>query len=230
LTHRIRRKILPAFVLALALIALTLFTGPTAGESLQTPMQASSTTSTSQSNTTTPANQTSFLDPITAPVVKWAKAALGPYMLIPEFPPLFTIAVAAALALMSAVAGKLLVDYDMVRSTMREGQQWRKDIEKAKKANNEQELAKLMKKQQAMAKVQARASMEQMKVTAVTFVPFLVIWYLLSAVFQQHIVAVAPFPLPLAGSQLTFFSWYLISSFAVNLPIMRLFGIGMGDS
>ena len=228
MTQRIRRTFLPAFVLALAIITLILSTGPTVAESLQTPLQASSTTFTSQSNATT--NQTSFLDPITAPVVKWAKASLGHYLQIPQFPPLFTIGVATALALMSAIVSKLLVDYDMVRNSMREFQQWRREVDKAKKANDEQTLNRLMKKQQAIMKRQSRGQLESMKVTAVTFAPFLIIWYLLSAVFEQHIVAVAPFPLPLAGSQLTFFSWYLISSLSVNFPIMRLFGIGMSDN
>lgn len=231
MTGRFRRAILPAIVLVLALITVISFTQLTTVESLQYPLQSASTTVSSQSNAaTTAANETGFLDSITGPVVKWFTAALAPYMQIPEFPPLFTIVVAAGLALMSAISSRLLVDYDMVRNSMREAQQFRKDMDKAKKANNEQELSKLMKKQQAMAKVQARASMEQMKVTAVTFVPFLLIWYLLSAVFGQSTVAIAPFPLPLAGSQLSFFSWYLISSFAVNLPIMRLFGIGMSEN
>jgi uncharacterized membrane protein (DUF106 family) len=131
---------------------------------------------------------------------------------------------------MSATAAKLLVNYDMVKNSMREFQNWRKEMDKAKKANDNQTLNKLMKKQQAMTKLQARASMENMKVTAVTFVPFLLLWYLLNAVFGDHVVAISPFPLPLAGSQLTFISWYFLSSFAVNFPIMRLFGIGMSDN
>ena len=61
-------------------------------------------------------------------------------------------------------------------------------------------------------------------------VVYLVLHYLLNAVFGDHVVAISPFPLPLAGSQLTFISWYFLSSFAVNFPIMRLFGIGMSDN
>jgi uncharacterized membrane protein (DUF106 family) len=87
-----------------------------------------------------------------------------------------------------------------------------------------------MKKQQAMTKLQARASMEQFKVTGVTFVPFLIIWWILNAVFGHHVVAIAPWPLPIAGTQLNFVSWYFLSSFSVNFPLMRLFGIGMGEN
>jgi len=167
----------------------------------------------------------SFIDDIVA----WFVLALTPYSKIPEST-VFTIAVAIALGLTSSTAARLLVDYDMVRNAMREAQTWRKDLDRAKKANDDKAVSKLMKKQEAITKLQARASMEQFKVTAVTFVPFLLLWYLLSAVFGGHIVAISPFPLPLVGEQLNFVSWYFLSSFAVNFPIMRLFGIGMSDS
>lgn len=168
----------------------------------------------------------SFIDDI----VNWFIITLKPYTAVPQST-LFTMGIALALGLMSATAAKLLVDYDMVRNSMREFQAWRKEMDKARKANDNQTVAKLMKKQQAMTKLQAKASMEQMKVTAVTFVPFLLLWYLFNAVFGGHIVAVAPFPLPLAGTQLTFISWYFLSSFAVNFPMMRLFGISAtGDN
>jgi uncharacterized membrane protein (DUF106 family) len=167
----------------------------------------------------------SFIDVIVA----WFVHALSPYSHMPQAT-LFTVGIAIALGLMSATAAKLLVDYDMVRNSMREFQAWNKELQQARKANDQQAVTKLMKKQQPMTKMQARASMEQFKVTAVTFVPFLLLWYLLSAVFGSGIVAVSPFPLPLAGSQLSFISWYFLSSFAVNFPIMRLFGIGMSDN
>ena len=167
----------------------------------------------------------SFIDDIVA----WFVHALSPYSHIPQAT-LFTVGIAIVLGLMSATAAKLLVNYDMVRNSTREFQAWNKELQKARKANDNKTVAKLVKKQQAMTKLQARASMEQFKVTAVTFVPFLLIWYLLSAVFGGSIVAVSPFPLPLAGTQLSFISWYFLSSFAVNFPIMRLFGIGVSDT
>ena len=53
-------------------------------------------------------------------------------------------------------------------------------------------------------------------------------------------VAIAPFPIPMmgpvsaiggvVGQPLRFFYWYLLCSFSVNLPLMRIFGIGMSDS
>jgi uncharacterized membrane protein (DUF106 family) len=191
------------------------------------------TTTNSTTTTTTNSSAPFGLGFITTPIVAWVKGALAPYIGNPPQIPLstlFTIGVAACMALISSTAAKVLVDYDMVRSTMKEVQAWQKELNAAKKAKDEQTTSKLMKKSQAMMKQQSRASMEQMKVTAVTFVPFLLIWYLLNAVLGANTVAFAPFPLPIMGTSLRFFYWYLLCSFAVNLPLMRIFGIGMSDS
>jgi uncharacterized membrane protein (DUF106 family) len=196
-------------------------------------------TSTTTNTTSTSATPPFGLGVITTPVVAWVKGALAPYIGNPPHMPsstLFTIGVAIVMALISSTAAKLLVDYDMVRSTMKEVQAWNKELNAAKRAKDEQTTAKLMKKSQAMMKQQSRASMEQMKVTAVTFVPFLLVWYTLNAVLGPYPVAYAPFQLPFLstltslGVPLTFFYWYLLCSFSVNLPLMRIFGIGMSES
>jgi len=196
---------------------------------------ATSTTTTGTTNATAPYG----LGFITTPVVAWVKGALTPYIGNPPQMPsstLFTIGVATVMALISSTAAKVLVDYDMVRSTMKEVQAWQRELNAAKKAKDEPTVSKLMKKSQAMMKQQSRASMEQMKVTAVTFVPFLIVWYTLNAVLGRSTVAYAPFPLPFLstvtslGVPLTFFYWYLLCSFSVNLPLMRIFGIGISDS
>jgi len=173
-------------------------------------------------------------------LVNWVKIALTPYIGQPPHTPeatLFTIGLAALLALTSSTAAKLLVDYDMVKTSMREFQAWRKQLDAAKKANDNQTVSKLMKKQQAMTKAQAKASMEQFKVTVVTFVPFLLLWYIMQAVMSVPggvvYVAYSPFPLPLIGGdgmKMVFWQWYFLSSFGINFPMMRLFGIGMGEN
>jgi uncharacterized membrane protein (DUF106 family) len=231
----------PTFIVLAVLIAVAiafLLVQPSAAQ--QTPTLLSGAihvyqSAATNSTTTTTTNSTApfGLGFITTPVVAWVKEALTPYIGNPPQIPLstlFTIGIATCMALISSTAAKVLVDYDMVRSTMKEVQAWQKELNAAKKAKDEQTTSKLMKKSQAMMKQQSRASMEQMKVTAVTFVPFLLIWYLLNAVLGSNTVAFAPFPLPIMGTSLRFFYWYLLCSFSVNLPLMRIFGIGMSDS
>jgi len=240
-----QRKLLLIVIALFAVITLTISFSPTSASNQPAlagaPLHVlqSNATSTTTSTATTNATVPFGLGIITTPVVAWVKGALTPVIGNPPQMPsstLFTVCVATIMALISSTAAKLLVDYDMVRSTMKEVQAWQKEINAAKKAKDDQTYSKLMKKSQAMMKQQSRASMEQMKVTAVTFVPFLIVWYTLNAVLGPHPVAYAPFPLPFLstvtslGVPLTFFYWYLLCSFSVNLPLMRIFGIGMSDS
>jgi uncharacterized membrane protein (DUF106 family) len=234
--------ILSLAILAAAFLALSISILPTTAASRQVILQKGTShmlqSATTNSTTTTTSANTNSTNPgwfgfITTPIVAWVKLALGQYIGNPPQIPLstfFTIGIATCMALISSTAAKLLVDYDMVRSTMKEVQAWQKEMNAARKAKDDQALARLTKKQAAMMKQQSRASMEQMKVTAVTFVPFLLIWYLLNAVLGPSTIAYAPFPLPFVGTTLRFYVWYILCSFAVNLPLMRIFGIGMSDS
>jgi uncharacterized membrane protein (DUF106 family) len=217
--------LLLVLIVVASAVAISLSQSAFAQSGPEIPYQASTVTTSSLTSST---NQTSGWFG-TGFIVEYVKTALKPYRQTPQST-LLTIGIAVLLGLTSSTAAKLLVDYDMIRKTTKEFQAWRKEMDAAKKANDNQALSKLMKKQQAMTKLQAKASMEQFKVTAVTFVPFLLLWYLLNAVFAGEIVAVSPWPLPLAGTNLNFVSWYFLSSFAVNFPMMRLFGIGMGEN
>jgi len=240
-----RLKALVIAVAPIVFLTIILSTGPAAASNQPATIQQGAPVHALQTNvtsttTTTPNSTAPFgLGFITTPVVAWVRGALTPVIGNPPQMPsstIFTIGVAIIMALISSTAAKLLVDYDMVRSTMKEVQAWQKELNAAKKAKDEQTVSKLMKKSQPMMKQQSRASMEQMKVTAVTFVPFLIVWYTLNAVLGSRPVAYAPFPLPFLstmtslGVPLTFFYWYLLCSFSVNLPLMRIFGIGMSES
>ena len=222
---RMRIALSILLIVVASAVAISLSQGVFAQSALGTPNQASTVTS---STITSSANQTTGWFG-TGIIVEYVKTALQPYRHTPQST-LFVIGIAILLGLTSSTAAKVLVDYDMIRKTTKEFQAWRKEMDAAKKANDNQTLSKLMKKQQAMMKLQSKASMEQFKVTAVTFVPFLLLWYLFNAVFAGLVVAVSPWTLPLAGINLNFVSWYFLSSFAVNFPMMRLFGIGMGEN
>jgi len=223
---RTRIALTVLLIVAASSVLVSVSQGVFAQSSLGAPYQVSATTSTTVTSSTS--NQTAWWSGWTSPIVAYVKTVLKPYSQTPQST-FFVMGLALLLGLTSTTAAKLLVDYDMIRQTTREYQAWSKAVNAAKKANDNQTLSKLMKKQQAMVKLQSKASMEQFKVTAVTFVPFLLLWYLFNAVFAGQVLAVAPWPLPVMGINLNFFSWYFLSSLAVNFPMMRLFGIGMGE-
>ena len=155
-------------------------------------------------------------------------AALQPYSSIPAST-LLTLAIAGSLALVSTAANRLLVDVKRVAQVTKEVNAWRKEFERARKANDKQLLAKLTKKQQAMMKLQSRVAFDRMKVSFIFIIPFWVVWIVLSSFFGANVVAFAPFQIPLAGDKLSFFSWYLICSFTISLPLARIFGVNPED-
>ncbi len=236
MTPSIRSSIFVLAILAVIVITLSLSVKPSIADSNHIVLQPSRNNvfqGTVTNGTSTATNKTGFLDFIVTPIVASVKSALTPYIGQPPRMPLstlFTIGVAVVISLVSATTGKLLVNYEMVKQNMREFQAYQRELSKAKKEKDDQTLSRLMKKQHAMMKLQSRASMEQMKVTAVTFVPFLLLWYLLSAVLGSAIVATSPFPLPFLGIHLVFWQWYFLSNFAISLPMYKLFGIGISDN
>ena len=227
--RRMRLRIVLSILLLVAAssVLVSLSQGVFAQSSPSIPYQASTTTSSTVTSSTS--NQTTWFSGWTGPIVAYVSTLLKPYSHIP-LSTFFVMGLALLLSLISSTTMKLLVDYDMIRQINREYRAYQQALTAARKANDNQTVSKLMKKQQAMMKVQSKASMEQMKSTAVTIVPFMAIWYLFNAVFFGQVVAVSPWALPIAGINLNFFSWYFLCSFGVNLPMMRLFGIGMGEN
>jgi len=176
----------------------------------------------------------SFLDPI----VEAVSRVLSPYSNIPEST-LFILAVAATLSVITSSANRFLVDVKRMKRVMGEVNTWRRQLEKAKKSNDEQLVARVMKKQQPIMKLQSKAMWDRMKVSLIFLAPFWIIFMLLSRVFGSTPVALSPFSIPIllsgrpdpvyGAQQLLYFSWYIMCSFAMSLPLSRLLGVNPED-
>ena len=159
----------------------------------------------------------------------WIMAGLEPYHNIPESTFLI-LAIALGLSLITNAANRFLVDIEKMKSITKEVNAWRKELDKAKKTNDKQLMAKVMKKQQAIMKLQSKMSWDRRKVSFLFLAPFWLVWAVLSGFFGQTIVAMSPFTFPwLMGESLPFFSWYIVCSFASGLPLSRIFGINPED-
>ncbi|HEY4823121.1 MAG TPA: EMC3/TMCO1 family protein [Candidatus Bathyarchaeia archaeon] len=137
------------------------------------------------------------------------------------------IGVAVLLSLMTTGANRFLVDYKRVASYRREFMTWQQAVKKARKDGDEKQLDKLMKRQAAVMKMSSRATLEQMKTTAIIFIPFLLLYNVLITAFPFD-VAVAFSPIMFPGANTGFLSvvyWYFLSSFAISIPLSRLFGV-----
>lgn len=148
---------------------------------------------------------------------------------------LVVIAVAFLLSLLTTSANRFLVDYKMITSSRREYMAYTKALNKAMKEGDEKQVDKLMKRKAAMTKMSMRATGEQMKTTAITFVPLLLIYNVILAVFGSRAVALSPVYIPGAAfstdiiktgaAVLSVLYWYFLCSFVVSVPLSRIFGI-----
>jgi len=156
-------------------------------------------------------------------------AGLRPYHEVPEST-FLVLGIALGLSLVSNAANRFLVDIEKMKSVTKEVNAWRKEMDRAKKTNDKQLMAKVMKKQQAIMQLQSKMSWDRMKVSFLFLAPFWLVWAILSGFFGQTIVAVSPFTFPwLMGEQLPFFSWYILCSFGAGLPLSRILGINPED-
>lgn len=140
---------------------------------------------------------------------------------------LIVIGAAVLLSLMTTGANRFLVDYKKVAKNRREFMAWQQAVKKARKEADEKQLDKLMKRQAAVMKMSSKATLEQMKTTAITFIPLLLVYNVLITAFPAEVaVAFAPFWIP--GADTGFLSviyWYFLASFAISIPLSRLFGV-----
>jgi uncharacterized membrane protein (DUF106 family) len=142
---------------------------------------------------------------------------------------LFTLLVAGVLALITNASNRFLVDVKRAAAVTRDVNAWRKEFAEARKSNNKKLVAQLTKKQQAMMKLQSEIAFDRMKVSFIFIIPFWLVWIVLSGSFGQAVVAYSPIQIPFAGSNLSFFYWYLICSFTISLPLSRILGVNPED-
>ncbi len=163
----------------------------------------------------------------------WLMLALSPYHSIPNST-FFILGVALLLSLATSLANRFLVDIEKMKSAMKEVSAWKRELDKAKKTGDKQLLAKVMKKQQAIMRVQSKMSWDRMKVSFMFFIPFYLVWIVLGGFYSNISVALSPFRVPylLGGNPvspgsigLVFISWYIICSLASSLPLSRVLGI-----
>jgi uncharacterized membrane protein (DUF106 family) len=139
---------------------------------------------------------------------------------------LFIMGVALTLSLTTNLANRVLVDVEKMKSVMAEVNAWRKEMDKARKSDDKQLLAKVMKKQKPIMQLQSKAMWDRMKVSFIYLGPFWIIFYILNSFFQHKVVALSPFTIPLLlGYELPYITWYILCSFASSLPLSRLLGV-----
>ena len=150
-------------------------------------------------------------------------------------PPVSTVVVtltSLGLGFVTQLVTRKVVDLSKERRMRAEVNAFNKEKREATLAKDQVKLDKLKKRELAMRQEQAKVSTARLKVTGITFVPLLVIYYLMATFLGGYnvIVAFTPIPIPviaaptlIAGTyEVSLFWWYFLSSFTFSTMLSRL--------
>ena len=155
---------------------------------------------------------------------------------VPQYnPPGSTVLVtltSVALGLITQVVTRRVVDLNKERRMRAELNAFNKEKREATLANDKAKLEKLKKRELSMRQEQAKVSTARLKVTAITFIPLLLVYYLMATFLGGYGVIVAytsiPIPVIAAPTQtpglyvVSLFWGYFLRSFTVSTMLTRL--------
>jgi len=156
--------------------------------------------------------------------ISWVTQLMVPYMKMPAST-IFTFLLSFTLSIVSTGAMRLGSDIKKYQEYMAEINAYYKELREAQSKGDKEKLSRLKRKEARISTLQRATFSNRFKVTAVFFVPFLVIFWMLNTVYKDTIVAVAPFWIPLIGKELSFTSWYFICSLSMSTLLYKLFGL-----
>jgi uncharacterized membrane protein (DUF106 family) len=155
---------------------------------------------------------------------------------VPEYtPPVSTVLVtltSVSLGAVTQLVTRRVVDLDAERKMRAEVNAFNKEKREATLAKDKVKLDKLKKRELQVQQEQLKVQRARLKVTAITFVPLLAVYYLMATFLGGYgvIVAYTPIPIPyFAGVtqspaifQVSLFWWYFLSSFTFSTMLGRL--------
>ncbi|MBS7632461.1 DUF106 domain-containing protein [Candidatus Bathyarchaeota archaeon] len=152
---------------------------------------------------------------------------------------IFILSLAAGVSLLTSLVNRLLSNPEKTKAMRKEVSEWNTELRKAQKAGDKKTLEKLMKKQQHIMQLQSKMMWQSMKVSLLFIVPLIIMWQILGGFYtttgpdgQPALIHVAYFPgvgplisLPLLGTLVSLFWWYLLCSFLFGTIFSHIFGL-----
>ncbi len=155
---------------------------------------------------------------------------------VPQYiPPVSTVLVtltSVSLGIVTQLVTKRVVDLNAERRMRAEVNAFNKEKREATLAKDKAKLDKLKKRELQVQQEQFKVQRARLKVTAITFVPLLGVYYLMATLMGGYgvIVAYTPIPIPYFSGvtqnpsvfQVSLFWWYFLSSFSFSTMLGRL--------
>ncbi len=141
---------------------------------------------------------------------------------------------AIGLGLLTQLVTRKVVDLNKERKMRAEVNAFNKEKREATLKGDKVKLEKMKKRELQMRQEQAKVSTARFKVTAITFIPLLAVYYLMANFLGGFSVPVAYTPLPIpyfsgsfipasGGWEVSLFWWYFLSSFTFSTMLSKVF-------
>ena len=141
------------------------------------------------------------------------------------------VLMAVGVSLLYSVGRRFLTNVERSKRIQTELRAYQKELREAIMTKDKAKEEKLKKRKKQMDEMQMKISFENLRVTALFFVPLLVLWWLVQQIVGSGVVALSPIPINLLvftiPPQMPIFWWYMISSFAFSGIISRAFGVSL---
>lgn len=159
-----------------------------------------------------------MLEPLVS-VSAWIRGALGPWA-EPPLSALTVVVVCIALTLIHFGVQRATVDVKELAELYREVAEWRREFFKAKRSGDHKLMAKLLKRQSYINKINAEVAARSMRSTLIFLIPMWIIFVILYNAFPGHVVY-----FPFLNCGLPFWAWYLIANGGMVPVFQRLLGL-----
>jgi uncharacterized membrane protein (DUF106 family) len=160
----------------------------------------------------------------------------------PPFSALFILFVSVSLALIASWATMRFSDVEQTRENMQEISEWRKKLDEARKTMDPMLLQEVQDQQSRIMSLNAQMMSSRCKPMCLYYIPFIIIFGILNALYAGIPVAILPFNAqkllpfidPMLGTNIVgggfglwFWPWYLLSSLGLGNLIRKFLGLGV---
>ncbi len=175
---------------------------------------------------------------IFADIMGFIVSLFTPVMTIPNSS-VFILIVSVFLALISIWATNRFTDQEKLKEDMEKVKEWQAKFNEARKSGDPKLLQEVMDSQSQIMRIQSSMMSARCKPTLIFYVPFLLIFSILAAVYGTSVVVIVPFNaqyllpflegwigfnVPGSGFGLTYFGWYMLSGLGLGNIIRRAAG------
>lgn len=139
---------------------------------------------------------------------------------------LIILLISILFALIATLISKRVVNWEDIKQKKKIFGDWQRELMSARRKNDMKTVHKLQQRQKEMMALQGQIMSASFKPAIFTMIPYFILWWALSGVYSNWVVAWLPFslPLPFVGTTVSFgfLGWFILTYFGFSSIWRRL--------